>query len=317
MENNNLEENNIEIKIEEKKPKKIYWKLFLVFLIILFSFLGYLYTKFNPPKDFKLAEIFIVKEGSSLRSLSKDLEEGGYIKSRALFESFVIFFGGEKHISPGDYIFKEKLNVLELAERFSKGEKGISRIKVTIPEGYDIKEMAEIFEIKLHNFNKENFINKTEDKEGYLFPDTYFFLSSDNEDRVIKTMNDNFNKKTASVFAPFNSLPNKEIKIREIIIMASLIEGEASGDEDRDIISGILWKRIEIGMPLQVDVSPITYKEKGLPKNPIASPGLASIKAAIYPKASNYLYYLHDKEGNTHFGANFKEHRANIEKYLK
>lgn len=314
---NNLEENKIELNTEVKKPKKIYWKFFLVFVIIIFSFFGYLYTKFSAPKDFKLGEIFIVKEGSSLRSLSKDLEEEGFIKSRVLFESFVIFFGGEKRISGGDYIFKEKYNVLQLAEKFSKGEKGLSRVKITIPEGYDIQEMAEIFEIKLHNFNKENFLNKTEEKEGYLFPDTYFFLSSDNEDRVIKTMSDNFIKKTSSVFSSFNSLPDKENKIKEIIIMASLVEGEANGDEDRDIISGILWKRIEIGMPLQVDVAPITYKQKGLPNSPISNPGLASIKAALYPKSSSYLYYIHDKEGNTHFGSNFKEHRENIEKYLK
>jgi UPF0755 protein len=98
--------------------------------------------------------------------------------------------------------------------------------------------------------------------------------------------------------------------------MASLIEGEAKGDIDRGIISGILWKRIKIGMPLQVDASPETYKVKGLPKSPIGNPGIKTIEAAINPQNSPYFYYLHDKNGNIHYAKTFTEHEANIKKYL-
>ena len=104
---------------------------------------------------------------------------------------------------------------------------------------------------------------------------------------------------------------------KEIITMASLIEGEAKGNIDRGFISGILWKRLSMNMPLQVDVALETYKTKGLPKNPIGNPGLEAIKAAIYPKDSAYLYYLHDKKGNIHYAKNFLEHQVNIRKYLK
>ena len=103
----------------------------------------------------------------------------------------------------------------------------------------------------------------------------------------------------------------------DIIKMASLIEGEAKGDADRGLISGILWKRIKIGMPLQVDSALETYKTKGLPKSPIDNPGLAAIKAAILPQSSSYLYYLHDKNGNVHYAKSYVEHEQNVLKYLK
>jgi UPF0755 protein len=99
--------------------------------------------------------------------------------------------------------------------------------------------------------------------------------------------------------------------------MASILEGEANGNLDAPTISGILWKRISLGMPLQVDVDKKTYREKGLPQNPLNNPGLVSIKAAIKPEKSNYLYYLHDKGGIVHYAVTFEEHKQNINKYLK
>ena len=99
--------------------------------------------------------------------------------------------------------------------------------------------------------------------------------------------------------------------------MASILEGEARTLETRRIVSGILWKRISINMPRQFDVALGTYKIKGLPENPIGNPGLASIKSAIYPKSSPYLFYLHDKNGNIHYAKSFAEHRQNVLKYLK
>ena len=99
--------------------------------------------------------------------------------------------------------------------------------------------------------------------------------------------------------------------------MASIIERESKGDVDRRVISGILWKRIKIGMPLQVDAAPDTYKTKGLPKSPIGNPGILAIQAAIHPTRSPYLYYLHDKNGNIYYAKTFLEHKQNIARYLK
>jgi UPF0755 protein len=187
-------------------------------------------------------------------------------------------------------------------------------VVVTIPEGFDLHQIGDAFASKLANFNKTQFLLKAKSKEGYLFPDTYFFLNNDDEMEVIKSMNDNFEKKIASLSPEIISSGKSE---KDIIVMASIIEREAKGEIDRGFISGILWKRIKIGLPLQVDATPETYKTKGLPENPIANAGLEAIKAALHPQSSPYLYYLHDKNGKVHYAKNFAEHQSNIKKYLK
>ena len=104
---------------------------------------------------------------------------------------------------------------------------------------------------------------------------------------------------------------------KEIITMASLIEREAKGSVDRNMISGILWNRFNKGILLQVDSAPETYKIKGLPDNPICNPGIEAIKSALNPENSSYLFYLHDKSGMIHYAVTFVEHQKNIVKYLK
>jgi UPF0755 protein len=190
----------------------------------------------------------------------------------------------------------------------------IVSISFTIPEGFNVNQIGDVFALKLKNFNKVQFLLQTKTLEGYLFPDTYFFLNNMNETDVIKSMRNNFEKKITPLLPAIISSGKTE---KEIIIMASIIEREAKGDADRGVISGILWKRIKIGMPLQVDAAPETYKTKGLPESPIGNPGLEAIKASIYPQSSNYLYYLHDDNGIVHYAKNFSEHQTNIKKYLK
>jgi len=187
-------------------------------------------------------------------------------------------------------------------------------IKVTIPEGFNTKEMSDIFSLKLPKFNKERFLSLAEDKEGYLFPDTYFFAAFNDEKDIIRIMQENFARKIIPFLLEIKTSGRTK---REIIIMASIVEREAKGDADRGFISGILWRRLSIGMPLQADAAPETYKEKGLPKNPISNPGLEALQAAIRPKSSPYLYYLHDKNGEIHYAKNFTEHLQNKSKYLR
>jgi UPF0755 protein len=184
---------------------------------------------------------------------------------------------------------------------------------VTIPEGFDNKQIADTFSSKLHAFNKQNFLKMAESLQGELFPDTYSFLNDDAEKDVLDAMHKNFEKKFLSLRKDMHNKTEEQI-----ITMASIIERVAKGrNGDREIIAGILWKRLSLGMPLQVDAAPETYKSKGLPSSPICNPGIDSIKAAIYNTTSNYLYYLHDKLGNIHYAKTFSEHNANIRKYLR
>lgn len=294
------------------KKFKSFYILLSVFIFVLIFLIFFFF--FTTPKNFPVGIIINIKEGLSLRSISKYLEDNKIIRSRPFFETFVIIFGGEKYISSGDYLFEKKLSVFEVARRISRGERHLNPIKVTVPEGFNVPEISNVFSLKLPNFNEENFLILAKEKEGYLFPDTYFFLTTDTEKEVLGSMSNNFEKKITPLRPLIVSSKKTE---KEIIIMASLIEEESKGDIDRGIISGILWKRLSINMPLQVDAEPNTYKTTGLPGKPISNPGMKAIEASLNPKTSKYLYYLHDKEGNVHYASNFEEHKLNKLKYLK
>jgi len=281
---------------------------FLVFLYFLFFFF------LSAPADFPVGTVFQVVQGDSLRSVSLKLKDAHIVRSRTAFEAFVIIFGREKNIFSANYYFENKLSVFEIARRISKGEHHMAPVVVTIPEGFDTVQIANTYAPELPNFDKSKFLAEAVGLEGKLFPDTYFFFTTDTENEVIKSMSTNFEKKMLALQPEIVQSLKSE---NNIIIMASLIEGEAKGNTDRGVISGILWKRIATGMPLQVDAAPNTYKTKGLPKSPINNPGLAAIKAAIHPQSSPYLYYLHDKNGNIHYAKSFAEHRANVLKYLQ
>jgi UPF0755 protein len=284
-----------------------------VFVIVVFFTASY-FLFFSAPSDFPDQTIINIEKGSTLRSISEDLKLKNIIRSKVLFEAFVIVYGDENHIAEGDYLLERKLPVFEVARRISRRDRRLAPVKITIPEGFDANQIANAFSSKLKNFNTEGFLLEAKNKEGYLFPDTYFFSTTDDEKDVLKYMSDNFNKKVQSLLKSITSSGKNQ---NEIIIMASLIEREAKGDNDRGIISGILWNRISKKMPLQVDAAPETYKTRGLPQSPICNPGLEAIKASLNPVSSTYFYYLHDKEGLIHYARSFTEHKQNISKYLR
>jgi len=289
-------------------------RVFFYVLGVITSFALFYFFFMSPPANFPVGTVFKVEQGDNLRMVSSKLKNAHMIRSRIVFETLVITFGGEKKLLSFDYYFKNKLSVFEIARRISKGEHHMAPVVVTIPEGFNNTEIADAFVSKLVNFNKTEFLLEAEGLEGHLFPDTYFFLTTDTEKNVIKSMNANFEKKML-VLSPEITLSGKSEQ--EIITMASIVEKEAKDDIDRRIISGILWKRLSIGMPLQTDLAGETYKTKGLPKEPICSPGLDAILASIHPQNSPYLYYLNDKNGIFHYAKNFAEHEINIQKYLR
>lgn len=308
MENPFLQKNQLEHELP-KTSKKFY-----IYALCVFGFLVVFYYLFlGAPFGFPSSAIIEIEPGMGLRSVSLVLKREHIIRSRVAFESIAIILGGDKKIQSANYLFESKIPVYLVAWRIQNGEHGMPPVSVTIPEGFDINQIADTFEPKLANFDKAQFLLKAKELEGYLFPDTYFFLTTDDGDTVLLSMSANFKKKVAPLL-PEISLSGKTQK--DIITMASIIEREAKGDADREIISGILWRRISIDMPLQVDAVLETYKKRGLPQNPIGNPGLEAIKAAIYPQKSPYLYYLHDQNGIIHYAKTFREHIKNKSTYL-
>jgi UPF0755 protein len=255
--------------------------------------------------------IITIEPGASLKSVGTELLEQHYIRSRFLFATLVTSFGGEHRISPGDYYFRQGEDVFGIARQIASGEHNLDPIKVTIPEGETVAEIAATLSEKLPGFDANAFIAIASEVEGYLFPETYFLYPKTTPQAVKDQMIKMFDKQAGPVIYEAGA------STRDTIIMASLIEREAHGAEDRTIIAGILAKRLAIGMLLQVDVAPETYKNKGIPELPVANPGLEAIKAALDPAPTEYLYYLHDKHGTIHYAKTYAEHQKNIARYLK
>jgi len=313
--------------VERKYNMKISGKKVAVILVVLLAILAPIFWQLflTVPKNFPSGSMVKIEKGLSLSRVSSGLEKSGIIKQKWAFYFLARLSGKADEIKYGDYVFKEPLSVLGVMKKITRGDFGVKPVKVIILEGSISGDIAEVFE-DFENFDKDVFLKKTKELEGYLFPDTYFFSPGVETEEIIKTMTDNFKNKVGETN-------------RDTVIMASLIEKEAPAGDDRKIISGILWKRLEIGMPLQVDAvfpyitgkkgekvllddlkidSPYnTYLNKGLPPGPIGNPGLDAIDAALRPKESPYLYYLHGKNGKTYFAKTFAEHLRNKEKYLR
>lgn len=295
---------------DSNKKNKIfeYVLLGIIIVIILFSFL---YLS-NPNRKQDL--VIHISSGQSMDSIIEELKVNNIIKENSfVFKLLIKLFSGSK-IIPGDYLVEKDSSVWAIAWQLSRGDHKVAQIKITFREGITNEEIANLLADKLSGFRKDLFSEMTYDKQGYLFPDTYFFFSFDTKGEIIKKFTSNFDNKIKKLESQIEE-SNKSLE--EIIIMASILEGEANGKEDIDIISGILWKRISLGVPLQVDVDRLTYERKGLPIAPLNNPGLMSINAALNPKDSKYLYYLHDKNGEVHYAVSYEEHKKNINNYLK
>ena len=285
------------------------WRLYVVVGIFIFSI--FYIVAFSSTKNFPEGTIITLRKGAGLSELAQELKEDGVVRSALWFRVAAITLGGETGIQAGDYYLKNRQNSFLLAWRMVEGKHGLTLVKMTIPEGFTVKDIANLFDERFPIFNKKIFLDTA--KEGYMFPDTYFFPINVTAGGVIDFFENNFEAKIAQYE---NEILLSKHSEREVIIMASILEGEVRTPEDKALVAGILWKRLSIGMALQVDISPITYDEPGLPPKPVNNPGLISISAALNPKDSVYFYFLSDKEGNTHYAKTLEEHIKNTQKYL-
>lgn len=287
--------------------------------LLLFLVLGYGYRVLSSvPSDFPVGKNFTVEEGESLRSVSLRLKEQHYIHSALWFRAGVSFLGRDRHVQLGGYVFDSALPLSGIVHKLVSGKPDVPLISVTIPEGSTTYEIAVLLRKALPNFSIDIFGEKVfaAQADGKLFPSTYFLLPSTDESRAVEIMTETFALRFSESFTGVTFpevLPTKE----SVISLAAILEGEAKTKNDMQIVSGILQKRLQIKMPLQVDVAPETYRKNGLPLQPINNPGLVAIDAALHPTASPYLYYLTGKDGTMHYAKTFEEHKKNIQKYLK
>jgi UPF0755 protein len=294
----------------------------------------YLWT-IRPPDTFPLDQLVTIDPGQGVGAVGQELYNDGVIRSPLMFRIIVSAMGKQKQLHAGDYLFKQPEDVFAIARAVATGAYGLQPLKIRIPEGATMKQMATIFGSQLQRFDEARFLSQTPQNEGYLFPDTYFFLPNASDPNVIETLRQNFDAHIASIEP---ELASSTHSVSDIVTMASIIEREASTMTDRRMIAGVLWRRLKVGMPLQADAAffyviapgaPITkqvlsaespyntYLHKGLPPTPIGSPSLASIEAAATPIDQGYLYYLADHSGVTHYCKTYACQLANEKTYLR
>lgn len=276
-------------------------KLILGLTALIFISVFFIWQGIYQPKGLGEEKIFEVKRGEGLLKIAQNLEKEKLINNRMLFDLYVIFTFNQGNLKAGFYSLSPVLPVNSIAQKIIKGD--IAKMTITIPEGFTQKQIEEKIGMSLG-----------ESLQGYLFPDTYEFPIGIDPEEIAKIMKDNFYSK----IAPYQEeILKSKLNLSDIVIMASLIEKEVRTKEDKELVSGLLWKRLRSGMPLQVDAQKWTYENRGLPPLPIANPGLESILAALYPKESPYWYYLSSPDGKTVFSKTLEEHNLARAKYLK
>jgi len=297
--------------------------------------LVWFYKNSEAPAGSKHLSYFIVSKGESAGEVGSKLESAGLIKSALAFKIYLHATGQTGKLEPGEFKLTPSFTLFQTVTTFFKGP---VEIWVTIPEGLRREEIATKFAAALDKDSSftTDFMQASKGEEGYLFPDTYLFPMDASASAIVQKMTDTFTAKTAGF-----KVQGSDLTFSQAVIVASLLERETKTDAERPTVAGIIIKRLDIGMPLQVDASvqyavgtskdwwPIlsladlkvnspynTYKFAGLPPAPIASPGLSTLKAAFNPVQSDYLYYIHDSTGQIHYATTLAEHNANIAKYI-
>jgi UPF0755 protein len=294
-------------------------------LIIVFSLTA-------APSNFPVGKIITIEEGETVKQVAEKLKEEDIVHSASLFSVLVTF--SDKAAVEGDYFFHKPINIFEVKRRISSGSYNIPTVDVIFYEGMTVAQIAKRLNDQVPNFDAGTFLTLAEEKEGYLFPDTYKLPQNISPERALAIFTDNFEKQIAEHQDEINASGRS---LEEIIIMASIVEREATHDT-RQEIADILWSRIDLDMPLQVDAPFVyavgkgtfdltladlkedhpynTYKHLGLVPTPISNPGIESILAAANPQETPYLYFLTGSDGTMHFATNFEEHKRNKELYF-
>lgn len=289
----------------------------------------------SPRASFPVGERIEIPEGSSLSAIAAILDERHAIRSALLFRLIISFHGAQSSLHAGAHVFDVPESTFSVARAFIDQTSSAPPVRITIPEGSTTKDFDVIVSGALAGVERGD-IEALVGEEGILFPDTYFVDEHATAEDIVALLEENRRKKIETLQPRIAASALSE---REIITLASILEREANDDTSMRTVAGILLKRLDMGMALQVDAtftyllgkesrdltaedlemdSPFnTYKYPGLPPSPIGSPGLMAIEAVLDPIETDYLYYLTDAEGTFHYAETFDEHKANKAKYLQ
>ncbi|NLO75413.1 MAG: endolytic transglycosylase MltG [Clostridia bacterium] len=329
------------------KTKRIHWHTKLVVLLVLIALgLGiYFYNQLGPVDlNDQVDRLFVVNRGATSMQIAKNLAEEGLIKNIHTFIIYNRLTCNIKKLKAGHFLLNPAMSVQEITAKLVEGK--VATISFTIPEGYTLKQIADVLVKKgittehefwavvkegEFNFSFIKDLPLTENRlEGYLFPDTYIIPLGISTEEVIRVMLKRFD-------SVFKQLPpnNTGLTTHELVTLASIVEGECLLDRERPIVASVFLNRLKIGQKLEACAtvqyalgkrtarvliedtkieSPYnTYVHEGLPPGPIGCPGEASLRAVLEPADTSYYYFVakKDNSGEHVFSKTFDEHKRN------
>lgn len=303
----------------------------------------YMYTPIQ--KNNPQIVTFTISPGDNFDRIIDKLHKAGLVDNPFKFELIARWKGFGRKIQAGEYQFSKDIPPFWLLHALANGHVALHRI--TIPEGFNIRQVAERvdasgfarFEQFLAAATNPTFAKRlnvpADTFEGYLFPETYSFARTAGAEKIIRTMVGQLRKH----LTPERKKRARELgfSVHEIITLASIIEKETSVAEERALIASVFHNRLAKNMRLESDPTVIydiedfdgnltradlekstpynTYKIKGLPPGPIANPGLAAIRAALYPEETEYLYFVAKPDRTHHFSKTLGAHNQAVRKY--
>jgi len=329
-------------------------KKFLAFVVFVIIVAGVgaavMYRRITQPyRGYAGAEQFVdIPTGSGSSSIGDRLVAGGVIRDRATYRLALWLSGEGRHLEAGEYRFDRAMTPFDVIDKLARGD--VYVIHLTLPEGLTIAEMARLFES--HGFGPasafveaannaalvRDFDPAAKDLEGYLFPETYALPRKTDADKLIRMMVARFEH----VFTPElrQAAASRQLSVRQAVTLASIVERETARAEERPLVAAAFLNRLKLRMPLQTDPTVIyalqragaytgnlrrddlafdspynTYRYPGLPPGPIASPGRASLDAAVHPADADFLYFVSRNDGSHEFARTLDEHNRNVHKY--
>ena len=320
------------------------FKLFLTTLFLIGLMFGLGWYFLGPVENKDLSEMFTVTENQNKGGVITKLKEQKLIKNNNALGLLLTLFAKDKQILAGGYSLNKNMNAWQVLQKITDKP---DFLWVTIHGCSRKEEVGEILarvlgwdQNKQELWIKTTTETKSEYTEGVYYPDTYLIPVNESPDLVAKRLINRFNEKINPLLDKFAA---EDIKWTTGVKIASLIAREAAGMQDMNLISGIIWNRLNKGMLLQIDAtmqytlgkkangfwwgtidlaeklkgSPYnTYLYKGLPPTSICSPQIAYIEAVLNPEETDCLFYLHDHNKEIHCAKTYEEHKANIKKYL-
>lgn len=330
---------------------KRYIAVLIGIVVVVGGYVGIQHVRNVPVDSSDTSPISVtVSEGAGVQEIAGMLKEAGLIRSTWGFLMRAYVSGDRDRLAAGEYTFSYADSGAEIIQRLASGEAHPRDIAVTIPEGFTVKQIADRLQergiVPAEVFLKAARVEKFRDShaflssapdgtlEGYLFPDTYRFFPDSEPDVAIQKFLYRFGEQFENV----GTVPEGRT-VHDVVTMASIIEREVIEDEDRRIVSGILWKRLSEGMRLDADATtryaidnwerPLTVSDLqtdspyntrlhgGLPPGPIGNPGFSALFAALNPEPSEYYYYLSAREdGATIFSKTLEQHNKNKKIFL-